>query len=234
MSDNEGQPIVKEKREKNQKKFTEKVQDKYHDFRAEERVRSYTSYCPQVVGFVYSVVMWRSYFVVPFWMCVVGFVSLIFKLFDAAPLFSALFICVGVYYVFEMAAGTEVAEKLGKKPKSKMDTKSQDESEYYECAVRSLTNMYMTYLRAAKRLSQQRAQNNFVYMTQSIMSLGVLTFIGLNIQTKSLVFIVMGFVAVVPGFVNNFLATDDPNDSTYQCIVKTLRRFSSKKDIQKQ
>ncbi len=221
---------LKEKRSKGKNSKLEKLEEKYQEFRAEDHVRSYTSYCPKAVGFVYSVVMWETYFVLPFWLCVAGVTSLVFKIFNAAPIFSALCICLGAYFLYELAVGPELQERLGRRPKSTMDVKSQDESEHYENAVKTLTNLYTHYLRAAKVLSQQKAQNSFIYMSQSIASLAILAFIGANVQTQSLVFIVMGFVAVVPGFVGRFLKTDDPNDTTYQCIVKTLRRFSEKRE----
>lgn len=225
---------IKEKREKKKSSKLERLEEKYQDFRAEDHVRSYTSYCPQVVGFIYSVIMWETYFVFPFWLCTAGIVSLIFKIFNAAPIFSALCICIGAYFVYELIVGPELQERLGKRPKSTMDTKSQNESEYYESAVKSLTNLYTHYLRISKVLSQQKAQNNFLYLSQSVASLAILAFIGTNIQTQSLVFIIMGFVAVVPGFVARFLKTDDPNDTTYQCIVKTLRKFSGNKEKEKE
>lgn len=222
---------IKEKREKKKVSKLEKLEEKYQDFRAEDQVRSYTSYCPQAVGFIYSVIMWQTYFVLPFWLCIAGVTSLLFKVFNAAPFFSALCMCIGAYFIYELVVGPELQEKLGRRPKSTMDVKSQDSSETYEAAVKSLTNLYTHYLRASKLLSQQKAQNNFIYVSQSVASLAILAFIGANVQTQSLVFIVMGFVAVVPGFVARFLKTDDPNDTTYQCIVKTLRRFSGiKKD----
>lgn len=221
---------LKEKRSKRKSSKLEKLEEKYQDFRAEDHIRSYTSYCPQTVGFVYSVIMWETYFVVPFWLCAAGIMSLVFKIFNAAPIFSALCICLGTYFLYELAVGPELQKRLGKRPKSTMDVKSQSESEHYENAVKTLTNLYTHYLRAAKVLNQQKAQNSFIYMSQSIASLAILAFIGANVQTQSLVFIVMGIVAVVPGFVGRFLKTDDPNDTTYQCIVKTLRKFSEKRE----
>ena len=223
---------VKGKRSRRMEAKLGALEDKCQDFRAEEHVRSYTSYCPQLVGFVYSVIMWETYFVFPFWLCVVACVSLVFKVFNAAPFFSALCICLGTYFLYELLAGPELQEKLGTRPKSKAaQGLDQQAAEDYENAVKTLTGLYTQYLRASKVLAQQKAQNSFLYVSQSITSLVILAFVGANVQMQSLVFMVLGFVAVVPGFVGRFLKTDDPNDTTYQRIVKTLRRFSEKREV---